>query len=84
MPSDPGRGKVVAPIVRFKSANDKLALSSAFLVSSDEMKSFFVRHEYYLFHLSLLFTSMHLIGYSNISYCDSEYSCFFKDLYGVL
>ncbi|RWR95970.1 nicastrin isoform X1 [Cinnamomum micranthum f. kanehirae] len=41
--ANPGRGKVVAPIVRFKSANDKLALSSAFLVSSDEMKSFFVR-----------------------------------------
>lgn len=46
MPSDPGREKVVAPILRFKSANDKLARSSAFLVSSDEMKNFFVRHEY--------------------------------------
>lgn len=48
MPSDPGRGKVVAPIVRFKNANDKLAHSSAVLVSSDEMKNFFVRHEYFL------------------------------------
>lgn len=41
--ANPGRGKVVAPIVRLKNADDKLARSSAVLVSLNEMKNFFVR-----------------------------------------
>ncbi|XP_058108346.1 nicastrin isoform X2 [Magnolia sinica] len=41
--ANPGRGKVVAPIVRFKNADEKLARSSAVLVSLDEMKNFFLR-----------------------------------------
>ena len=45
MLSDPGREKVVAPIVRFKNVN-VLAQSSAVLVSLDEIQSFFTRHVY--------------------------------------
>ncbi|CAK9138154.1 unnamed protein product [Ilex paraguariensis] len=40
--SNPGRDKVVAPIVRFKNANE-LARSSAILVSLDEFDSLFLR-----------------------------------------
>lgn len=40
--SNPGREKVVAPIVRFKNVN-VLAQSSAILVSLDEIQSFFTR-----------------------------------------
>lgn len=45
MCTDPGREKVVAPIVRFKNVN-VLAQSSAVLVSLDEIQSFFTRHVY--------------------------------------
>ncbi|KAE8021938.1 hypothetical protein FH972_007785 [Carpinus fangiana] len=41
--SNPGREMVVAPIVRFKIANE-LSQSSAILVSMDEVESFFTRH----------------------------------------
>ncbi|KAK9272660.1 hypothetical protein L1049_003036 [Liquidambar formosana] len=40
--SNPGREKVVAPIVRFKNANE-LTQSSAVLVSLDEIQSLFIR-----------------------------------------
>lgn len=40
--SDPGRDKVVAPIVRFKNA-DKLAQPSTVLVSLNEVQSLFTR-----------------------------------------
>lgn len=42
--SDPGRGKVIAPISRLKDANDQLTASSAVLVPLEEMQSFFLRH----------------------------------------
>lgn len=41
--SDPGRDKVVAPIIRFKDAKE-LAQSSTILVSEDEIQAFFSRH----------------------------------------
>lgn len=44
---DPGREKVVAPIVRYKNA-DKLAQLSAILVSLHEFDSFFLRYVYVL------------------------------------
>lgn len=40
---DPGRGKVVAPIVRFKNAKELIG-SAAVLVSVDEFESLLLRH----------------------------------------
>ncbi|KAH7679830.1 nicastrin protein [Dioscorea alata] len=41
--SNPGSGKVVAPIVRFGNAHDQLDRLSTVLISIDEMQSFFLR-----------------------------------------
>ncbi|KAK1313082.1 Nicastrin [Acorus calamus] len=42
--ANPGHAKVIAPIIRFKNADEKLAhLSPAMLVSFDEMQDFFFR-----------------------------------------
>lgn len=60
---DPGREMVVAPIVRYKNAI-ALSQSSAVLVSSDEIQSFFTRHVIYLlssFRYSLMQESFILL-----------------------
>lgn len=61
---DPGRDKVVSPVIRFKNANE-LARSSAVFVSLDEIQELFDRHVYefidkivctFCFSLYLLFS----------------------------
>uniref|UniRef100_A0A1D1XNW5 Nicastrin n=1 Tax=Anthurium amnicola TaxID=1678845 RepID=A0A1D1XNW5_9ARAE len=41
--SNPGRGKVVAPIVKFKNADGQLSQPSTLLVAGDEMQNLFLR-----------------------------------------
>lgn len=45
---DPGREKILAPIVRYKNANNLVQLS-AVLVSLDEFDNLFLRYAYALF-----------------------------------
>lgn len=40
--SDPGRGKVISPIVKLKSFNSSLDRPSAVLIELDQMEDFFV------------------------------------------
>lgn len=52
---DPGREKVVAPIIRFRDANS-LSRSSAVLLSLDEIQDFFIRYVYHFFVIGWLET----------------------------
>lgn len=59
--SDPGREKVVVPMINFKDANEILQ-PSAILVSVDEISSFFTRwvlHFYMHSHDSYIFSFPH-------------------------
>ncbi|RWW18470.1 hypothetical protein GW17_00017555 [Ensete ventricosum] len=50
--SNPGQGKVIAPIVRFKHSNDELTRLSAVLLPLEELEGLLLRYDYDKFLLS--------------------------------
>ena len=59
--SDPGRDKVVAPILKYKNSKE-LAQPSAILLSMEDVLGFFSRYDYqFIFEASLgLYAHMHV------------------------
>lgn len=68
--SDPGRDKVVAPIIKYNSTKD-LAQPSAILLSMDEVQGFFSRYAYQLF----FFLKLHwdCLAHAHISFLTSGF-----------
>lgn len=55
MSSDPGREKVIAPIMKLESTDDQLTRLSAILLPLEDMQNFFLRHDNYSIQFCFIF-----------------------------